>query len=196
MDDVEAKRIIEATLEAISRQHSIDLTALREAHRPILAALQEEAKAKSSVAENEGIERGRMESELRHLYLSELEFGRIGGGADSFDKAGVYSIIDSAIRLGGKFPRTLSLKKIRALQSELESCTSIVEVVALLENNSSLICNAFGVRDASIDKCILDIRSLDSAEEAADDNRAITRLNESLLLIAENGVHYEQRRSS
>jgi hypothetical protein len=190
MDGVEASRIVSATLENISTQYGVDLNTLRDAHRPILVALQEETREKIRKAEEDGFERGRMSSELRHLYLSELGFGRISSGTDSMDKVGVQCIIDAAIRLGGKFPGTLSLKRIRTLQAEIQSCTSINDVIALLENSRSLICDAFGVREESFENCLTDIKSLDSADVAqiAGGEDALMRLNESLLLISENGV--------
>ena len=183
--------VIEDTLDAIAKQYGIDPTSLREAHRPIIAALQDEHTRKLRAAEDEGFERGRMESELRHLYLTELGFGRIGRRADALDKVGVHFIIDSAIRVGGKFPGTLSLKQIRALQTELESCESTCEVVSLLEIHRSLICKSFGVGSAEFDACLADIKSLDSAA-SVDSEKALRRLNESLLLIAENRSKYEQ----
>lgn len=192
MNEVDASNVVEHTLNEISKQYGIDLTSLREAHRPILEALQEETNTKLVEAKADGFEQGRMESELRHLYLSELGFGEIGSGADAFDKARIHSIIDSSIRLGGKYPGTLTLKNIRALQSELECCTSIDEVVALLEDNRSHICTGFGVKDAGFEDCLADIRSLGSQDELSVESRALMRLNESLLLIAENGSQHEQ----
>jgi hypothetical protein len=193
MDGVEASRIISATLEEISKQYGVDINTLREAHRPILDAMQEETREKMRVAEEEGFERGRMSSELRHLYLSELGFGRISSGTDSMDKAGVQCVIDAAIRLGGKFPGTLRLKRIRILQAEIQTCSSINEVIELLENNRSLICDSFGVRGKSFEDCLRDIKSLDSADvdELAGGVDALMRLNESLLLISDNGSQHE-----
>lgn len=192
MYGVNASNVVEHTLNEISKQYGIDLTSLRKSHQPILEALQEDANTKLVEAKADGFEQGRMESELRHLYLSELGFGIVGRGADAFDKARIHSIIDSSIRLGGEYPGTLTLNNIRALQSELECCTSIDEVVALLEDNRSQICTGFGVKDAGFDDCLADIRSLGSPADLSGESRALMRLNESLLLIAENGSQHEQ----
>jgi len=117
MDGVEAGRIVEETLKNISMQHGIDLEKLRDAHRPILVALQKEATEKRKLAESTGREDGRRSADLRHLYTSQRAFGRIAQGEDeAIDKAGIYCIIDSTIRLGGKSPSTINNRYIDAVQ--------------------------------------------------------------------------------
>ena len=162
MDGVEASRIIEATLAEISKRHNIEISQLREEHSPILVALQKEASEKMAAAETKGFERGKIDTEMRHWSISRLGFGRIARGDDTLDKAGVYSIIENTIRVGGKSPGTLSHNKILVVKSELESCTSIYAVVSILENNRNLICKSFGVEDSAFDECIEDIKLLDA----------------------------------
>jgi hypothetical protein len=194
MDGVEASRIVEETLKSISTQFGIDLHLLRVTHRPILAALQGEQIDKLATAEAKGFDRGRIASEMRHWGISGLEFGRITKGDDAMDKAGIYCILESTIRLGGKAPGTVSNKKLRAIQAELELCNSVSEVVAILDTPRSLICQSFGIDDLNFDECLGDIKSLDFAEndrgemsEVDRQARAMARVNNSVLLIYENG---------
>lgn len=194
MNGIEASRIVEETLKSISTQFGIDLQLLRETHRPILTALQEEQIDKLATAESKGFDRGRIASEMRHWGISGLGFGRIARGNDAMDKAGVYCILESTIRLGGKAPGTVSNRKLRAIQAELELCNSVNEVVAILDTHRSFICQSFGIDDLNFDECLVDIKSLeytenDSGEMSEEDRqaRAMARINNSVLLIYENG---------
>jgi hypothetical protein len=150
MNAVEASKIVEATLVEISRIHNIDLEQLREEHSPILEALQNAESEKVA-----GIE-------MRSWFISGLGFGRISKGDDPIDKTKIYNIIDAAIRLGNKSPRTLSIKKIDVVQSELASCKSIDEVVTILETNRRLICDSFGVEDSAFDQCVEELKELEA----------------------------------
>ena len=158
MDGVEASRIIEATLVEISKQHNLDLSKLREEHLPIKVALQNEANGKAYAA----YDRGCMDIEMRHLFISQLGFGRVARGEDVIDKAGIYRIIDSVIRVGTKSPGTLNINKLNLVQSELASCKSIDGVVAILDANRKLICDSFGVDDSNFEQCIEELNELDT----------------------------------
>ena len=164
MDGVEASRIIRVTLEAISKQHGIEIETLREAHRPILKALYQEAGEKLRTAEVKGYDNGRQHSQITRELIYFLGFGRIGKGEDIMDKFGVYSLIESIILRGGKFPEAVGLKRIQAVQSELESCTSIHNVLTILSAHRELICMSFGISDSDFDECLENIQSLESAD--------------------------------
>jgi hypothetical protein len=183
MDGVEAGRIVEETLINISKQHCIDLEVLREEHRPILVALQKEKVAKQKIAENTGREEGRRSADLRHLYTSQREFGRITQGEDEvIDKVGIYCIIDSTIRLGGKSPSTINNRYIEAVQYRLMSSTSTRDVMAILEENRKLICESFGIGEFEFNDCLESIRSL-KLQTAESPEKQLARFHEKLLLV-------------
>jgi hypothetical protein len=139
---------------------------------------------------------------MRHWHISLLGFGRIAQGTDAMDKAGIRGIIESTIRLGGRFPNEDEQLQIEDVQSELESCTSITDVVKLLEINRSLICSAFGVDDAAFDECIADINSLEigatkqSPDLSADESQAsLERGMRNYVRAVKNGEQHEAKSS-
>lgn len=165
----------------------------------ILNELQGEAIAKRREAEAKALDRGRMASEMRHWKISLLGFGRIAKWSDAMDKAGVHCIIESAIRFGGKLPIVENQKQIELVQSELEICSSIDEVVEILEVNRSLICNSFGVEDSAFDECVADVKSLAMASPMQSNNLSevefqagIERGLRNYSRIVKNGERHEQ----
>lgn len=50
----------------------------------------------------------------------------------------VHNIIETMLKSGDKTPGLFDLPKILGVKSKLESCTSIDEVVVMLEGNRSL----------------------------------------------------------
>ena len=131
---------------------------------------------------------------MKHWGISGLGFGRIARGDDAMDKAGIYCILESTIRLGGKVPGTVNIRKLQAIQADLELSNSVDEIIAILEIHRSLICQSFGIDDLNYDECMGDIKSLEYAEiergeMSAEDRqaRAMVRLNNSIFLIYENG---------
>jgi hypothetical protein len=167
-----------------------------------LDALRGEVVSKRQLAENEILERGRKASEMRHWHISLLGLGRIAQGADAMDKAGIRGIIESTIRLGGKFPNEDEQLQIEDVQSELEFCTSIIDVVKLLEINRSLICSAFGVDDAAFDECAADIKSLEmgankqSSDLSTDESQAsLERGMRNYTRAVKNGGQPESKNS-
>ncbi len=165
----------------------------------ILKELHGETIRKRRTAEEKALDRGRMASEMRHWQISLLGFGRIAKGGDVMDKAGVHCIIESAIRFGGKLPSIENQKLIEQVQSELELCASIDEVVEILEANRSLICNSFGVDDSAFDECVADVQSLatgsvqQSANLSEDEFQAgMERGLRNYSRIVKNGELHEQ----
>jgi hypothetical protein len=163
MDGVEASTLIEATLASIAAQYGIDPAALREAHFPILEAMHAESAEKQKLAESKGYERGRIESEMRHWFISTLGFGMLSKGDDAMDKAAVHRIIDTTIRSGSKTPKTMWITQLNAVQDELKFCNSTAEVIALIEANRGLIEKLFGVSEDDFTVCFEDLAGLDVA---------------------------------
>jgi hypothetical protein len=157
IDGVEVGRIVKETLELIAKKYNIDLATLREEHQPIIVALNREMTCKVFAAEDSGYDRGRIQADTRHYGISGHQFGLITRKDETFDRARIFGIIDGVVRLGGKIPRTIDFKHIRALQAELQFCQNNKEVVTLLDNNRALICEAFGIDDASFTTCLKDI---------------------------------------
>ena len=195
MDGVEASRIVADTLRKISMQFGVDLDKLREAHRPILVALREEAAGKLAIAEKEGFDSGRRSADIRHWSISERGFGRIAKGEDALDKVAIYSIIDSTVRLGGKSPSTIGYRIMDTIQYQLEACSSTLDVIDVLEESRSQICTAFGIGDEQFDECVANIISLDDVppeniafihEDLIATQKAAQRAVGALALIGKN----------
>ena len=184
MNGVEASRIIEDTIRVISRRHCIDNSALHEELRPILVTLREEYAEKIQRAEsagrNSGEQSGIRNANLRHWYISQRGFGRIAQGEnEAIDRAGIYHIIDSTVRLGCKAPSTIN-KEINAVQSKLFSCTSTQEVLATLEENRSLICDSFGIANDVFNNCLEDINELSVPTSEEDLDKQLSRLSTAI----------------
>jgi len=65
----------------------------------------------------------------------------------SMNKDEVRRIIEEILKSGKKTPGLFDMPKIFSLKSKLEACTSISEVIGVLEENRSLIMQAFGLSD-------------------------------------------------
>jgi len=78
-------------------------------------------------------------------------------------KAEVHSIIEATLKSGNKFPGLFDLPKIIGVKSKLESCTSISEVVGILEDNRSLISKSFGLSDSKINESVAKLKALEPA---------------------------------
>lgn len=159
IDGVEVGRIVSETLDAIAKKYNIDPATLREEHQPIIIALNRELTTKVFAAEDSGYDRGRIQADTRHYSISGKQFGLIAREDDVFDRARIFSIIDGVVRLGGKLPRTIDSKRIGAVQADLQHCQSNEAVVTLLDTHRVLICEAFGIDDASFTTCLKDIHS-------------------------------------
>ncbi len=188
MDGVEASKIIEETLLNMSLQFGVEIEKLREAHRPALVALHEEKDCKIRAAEKRGwnsgsksgIKSGKRSADLRHWSISRRGFGRIAQGENEvIDKAGIFHAIDSAIRLGSKTPRMIN-RKVDSVQNELMNSSSTKEVLAILEDNRSLICDSFGITENVFDNCLEDINDLESPALKYNLDKALSRFTTAL----------------
>lgn len=78
------------------------------------------------------------------------------------NKIEVRKIIESTLKSGSKSPGILDFPKILRLKSSLESCESINEVVAILEDNRSLISKSFGLADEVLSEGVSKIKVLEA----------------------------------
>ncbi len=76
--------------------------------------------------------------------------------------AEVRNIIESTLKSGSKTPGLFDLPKILGVKSRLEGCTSISEVLAVLDDNRSFVSKSFGVSDAVLDEAVTKIKALDT----------------------------------
>lgn len=67
------------------------------------------------------------------------------------NKEQIKSIIEATLKAGAKTPGMFDLPKIISIKSKLETCSSVADVVGLLEENRGLLCGSFGISDAVFD---------------------------------------------
>jgi hypothetical protein len=75
-------------------------------------------------------------------------------------KEEISRIIESALKSGNKMPGMFDLPKIFALKSTLETCKSVDEVLAVLENSRELISKSFGLSEEAINSTVEKIKAL------------------------------------
>lgn len=76
------------------------------------------------------------------------------------DKIEARSIIETTLRSGTKTPGLFDLPKIPGIKSQLESCTSISEVILILERNRSFLSKSFGLEDSVFDDVLKKLKAL------------------------------------
>jgi len=76
------------------------------------------------------------------------------------NKPEVRNIIESTLKSGNKTPGLFDLPKIIGVKSKLESCSSINEVVGVLEDNRSLIFKSFGLSDLAFNESVENLKAL------------------------------------
>ena len=76
------------------------------------------------------------------------------------DKNQVRSIIEATLKSGGKTPGLFDLPRVLSLKGQLESCSTIPEVLDLLESHRPLVCKAFGLDAARFDDGLRRLREL------------------------------------
>lgn len=76
------------------------------------------------------------------------------------DHIEVRNILVNTLKGGDKTPGLFSLPKLLGLKSKLESCIAMNEVVAILEDNRSLITKSFGISDVAFDQGIEKLNTL------------------------------------
>jgi hypothetical protein len=74
----------------------------------------------------------------------------------------VRNIIEGTLRGGDKIPGLFDLPKIMGIKSEIQSCTSIIEALGVIEKHRSLLSKAFGLSDDVIEETMKKLRALES----------------------------------
>lgn len=74
----------------------------------------------------------------------------------------VRNIIEAALRSGGKKPGLFDLPRVLGIQSEIQSCASINDVIVIIEKHRSLLAKAFGLSDEVIEQAMQKLRALGS----------------------------------
>lgn len=61
------------------------------------------------------------------------------------NKDEVRSIIEATLKSGNKTPSLFDLPKVIGVKSKLESCSTIPDVIGVLEAHRELVCKSFGL---------------------------------------------------
>jgi hypothetical protein len=77
------------------------------------------------------------------------------------NKEEIINIIESTLKSGDKTPGIFDLAKIMAIKTEIQSCTSINAVLALIEEHRDLISKAFGLSEDVIESTVQKIKALE-----------------------------------
>jgi len=78
------------------------------------------------------------------------------------NKDKVLNIIETTLKGGDKTPGLFDLPKIMGIKSEIQSCTSINNVLGIIEENRNLISKALGVSDVVIEETMEKLKALES----------------------------------
>ena len=78
------------------------------------------------------------------------------------NKDEVLNIIEATLKGGDKTPGLFDLPKIMGIKSEIESYTSINDVIGVIEKNRNLISKAFGLSDDVIEETVEKLKALES----------------------------------
>jgi hypothetical protein len=76
------------------------------------------------------------------------------------NKDEVRSIIESTLKSGSMTPGLFDLPKIIGVKSKLESCTTINEVIGVLQAHRELVCKSFGLEQVPFDEALGKIKAL------------------------------------
>lgn len=79
------------------------------------------------------------------------------------NKDRVRSIIETTLTAGSKNPGLFDLPKILGLKNKLESCSSINEVITILEVNRNLISKSFGLSDATFNDGLVKLKGMENS---------------------------------
>lgn len=74
----------------------------------------------------------------------------------------IINIIETVLKSGDKSPGLFDLPKAISLKSRLESCASVSDVLAIIDEHRSFISKAFGVSEAAIHAAMEQLRALDN----------------------------------
>jgi hypothetical protein len=77
------------------------------------------------------------------------------------DTKEIVNIIESTLQSGSKIPGLFDLPKILSVKSEIQACTSIKDVLAIIEEHRPFISKAFGLSEDNIEQAIQKIQALE-----------------------------------
>ena len=77
------------------------------------------------------------------------------------NKAEITRIIESTLTSGNKMPGLFDLPKIMGIKMQLQSCQSVADVLAIIDEHRDLISKAFGLNEGAIDLAVDKIKSLE-----------------------------------
>jgi hypothetical protein len=78
------------------------------------------------------------------------------------NKDEVLNIIEAALKGGDKTPGLFDLPKIMGIKSKIQSCTSVNDVLGIIEEHRSLLSKAFGLSDDVIEETVEKLKALES----------------------------------
>lgn len=78
------------------------------------------------------------------------------------NKQEVINIIEAALKSGSRTPGLFDLPKIMAIKGEMQACTSINDVLALIEEHRNLISKVFGLHEELIGDAVGKLKALES----------------------------------
>lgn len=78
------------------------------------------------------------------------------------DKDEVLNIIEAALKGGDKTPGLFDLPKLMGIKSKIQSCTSVNDVLGIIEEHRSLLSKAFGLSDDVIEETVEKLKALES----------------------------------
>ena len=77
------------------------------------------------------------------------------------NKDEVIRIIEATLKGGNRSPGLFDLPRVLRIRSELQSCTSIDDVLAVIQEHRKLISKAFGLSDAVINETLGKLKTLE-----------------------------------
>ena len=77
------------------------------------------------------------------------------------NKTEILNIIEAALKAGDKVPGLFDLPKIIRIKSEIQSCHTIKDVLAIVEEHRALLSKAFGLSDEAIEQVVGKIKALE-----------------------------------
>ena len=78
------------------------------------------------------------------------------------NKDEILKIIEATLKSGSKTPGLFDLPKVMAIKSEIQSCTSLNDVLGLIEEHRTVISKVFGLSEGMIEEAVVKLKALES----------------------------------
>jgi hypothetical protein len=78
------------------------------------------------------------------------------------NKDEVHNIIEATLKSGARTPGLFDIPKMLLIKAEIQSCTSISDVLWIIEKHRNLISKAFGLRDDVLEESMQKLKALES----------------------------------